>query len=75
MLYQKEAEKVRSEWVDVKREIDGVEVGSPEYVRLYIQARQLRDEYQRLIEEARLHHRAELPPLPVRLGPSSGGGR
>jgi hypothetical protein len=75
LLYQKEAEKVRSEWVEVKREIDDVEVGSPEYVRLIVQARQLRDEYQGLVEEARRHHRAELPPLPVRLSSSSEGGR
>ena len=74
MLYQKEAEKVRSEWVEVKREIDGAEVGSPEYVRLYVEARQLREKYQRLVEEARLHRRAELPPLPVRLK-SSGGAK
>ncbi len=67
LLYQLEADRVLSAWSAIKREIDAVEPGSPEYVALYIAARQLRNEYQRLVEEARLHHRAALPPLPVRL--------
>ena len=73
MLYQKEAEKVLSAWYEVKRDIEAVEPGSPGYVTLYAEARRLRDEYQRLIDAARLHHRPEPPPLPVRLPVSTHG--
>lgn len=64
MLYQLEAEQVLSAWREVERDIAGVEPGSPEYVTLYIEARQLRDEYQSLIETARTNLRPEPPPFP-----------
>jgi hypothetical protein len=35
-------------------------------VTLLVEARQLQDEYQRLIDTARLHLRPEPPPFPVR---------
>ncbi len=53
LLYQKEAKKVAAAWREVKRDIDGLEPGSPEYVTRLIEARQLQDEYQRLIDTAR----------------------
>lgn len=53
MLYQKEADKVVAAWREVKRDILLVEPGSPEYVTLLIEARQLQDEHQRLIDTAR----------------------
>lgn len=53
LLYQKEAEKVVAAWRIVKRDIEGVEPGSPEYVTLLIEARQLQDEYQRLTDTGR----------------------
>ena len=72
LLYQQEAEKVLSAWRKVKRDIVATEPGSPEYAALHAEARQLRDEYQLLIDAARLHLRPELPPFPVRLTLSSG---
>ena len=53
LLYQKEADKVVAAWREVKRDIAAVEPGSPEYVTLLVEARQLQDEYQRLIDTAR----------------------
>lgn len=53
MLYQKEAERVVAAWRDVKRDIAALEPGSPEYVTLLIEARQLQDEHQRLTDTAR----------------------
>lgn len=64
MLYQQEAEKVLAAWHEVERDIAAVEPGSPEYVTLLIEARQLRDEYQRLVDSARTNLRPEPPPFP-----------
>ncbi|MGZ8502041.1 MAG: hypothetical protein ACXWWR_06055 [Candidatus Limnocylindrales bacterium] len=64
MLYQLEAEKVLSAWREVERDIAAVAPGSPEYVTLYIEARQLRDEYQSLIDTARTNLRPQPPPFP-----------
>jgi hypothetical protein len=49
LLYQ-EAENVVAAWREVKRDIAAEEPGSPEYVTLLIEARQLQDEFQRLID-------------------------
>ncbi len=64
MLYQQEAEKVLAAWREVERDIASVEPGSPEYVTLLIESRQLRDEYQRLVDSARTNLRPEPPPFP-----------
>ncbi len=64
MLYQQEAEKVLAAWLEVARDIASVEPGSPEYVTLLIESRQLRDEYQRLVDSARTNLRPEPPPFP-----------
>ena len=64
MLDQHEAEAIVAAWREVERDIAAVEPGSPEYVTLYIEARQLRDEYQRLVETARTNLRPEPPPFP-----------
>ena len=64
MLDQHEAEAIVAAWREVERDIAAVEPGSPEYVTLYIEARQLRDEYQRLVETARTNLRLEPPPFP-----------
>lgn len=53
MLYQEEAEKVVAAWREVKRDIAGLEPGSPEYVTRLIEARQLQDEYQQLTDTGR----------------------
>jgi hypothetical protein len=66
LLYQQEAAKVVAAWREVKRDIAAVEPGSAEYVTLLVEARQLQDEYQRLIDTARLHLRPGPPPFPVR---------
>jgi hypothetical protein len=53
LLYQKEADKVVAAWREIKRDIAAAEPGSPEYVTLLIEARQLQDEYQGLVDTAR----------------------
>jgi hypothetical protein len=53
VLYQKEAERVVAAWREVKQDIAGMEPGSPEYVTLLIEARQLQDEYQSLVDTGR----------------------
>jgi hypothetical protein len=64
LLDHKEAETIVAAWREVEREIGAVEPGSPEYVTLYIEARQLREEYQRLVDRARTNLRPEPPPFP-----------
>jgi hypothetical protein len=53
LLYQEETERVVAAWRDVKRDIAVLEPGSPEYVTLLVEARQLQDEHQRLTDTAR----------------------
>jgi hypothetical protein len=64
LLDQQVAETIVAAWREVERDIAAVEPGSPEYVTLYVEARQLRKEYQRLIDEARTSLRPEPPPFP-----------
>jgi hypothetical protein len=68
LLYQKEADKVVAAWREVKRDIAGVEPGSPEYVTLLIEARQLQDEYQRLVDTARRLSELSRRPSPFAAG-------
>ena len=64
MPYQREAEAVLAMWREIERSLAAAEPGSAEEERLRADATLLRDEYQRLIEQARQHHRAEPPPFP-----------
>lgn len=64
MPYQREAEIVLAMWRDVERRLDTVSPGSDEEEQLHADAARLRDEYRRLIEAARAHHRPEPPPFP-----------
>ena len=68
MPYQREAEAVLAMWRDIERELATVEPGTPEAERLQTHAVLLRDEYQRLIEQALLHHRDVPPPFPEPTG-------
>ena len=74
MLYQHEARSILAAWCEVKRDITAFEPESPEYAALHAEARRLREEYQRVIDKARLHLRPEPPPFPVRLTLTTGGG-
>jgi len=62
--YQREAEIVLAMWRDVERELEAAEAGSPEAEHLQAEAARLRDEYRRLIDAAREHHRPVPPPFP-----------
>jgi hypothetical protein len=64
LLDQQVAQTIVAAWREVERDIAAVEPGSPEYVTLYVEARQLRKEYQRLIDEARTNLRPEPAPFP-----------
>ena len=62
--YQREAAIVLEMWRDVERALTAVTLGSDEEEELRVEAARLRDEYQRLIAQAREHHRPEPPPFP-----------
>ena len=64
MPYTREAEAVLAMWREIERSLAAAEPGSAEEERLQADAALLRDEYQRLIEQARLHHRDVPPPFP-----------
>ena len=66
MPYQREAEIVLAMWREVERDLDAADRESEEARRLASEAVRLRDEYQRLIELARQHHRPEPPAFPGR---------
>ncbi len=65
MPYQREAEVVLDLWREVERELAAAIPGSDEAETLQTEVMRLRDEYQRLIDLARAHHRPEPPPLPT----------
>lgn len=71
MPYAREAELVLGLWRDIERALARAEPGSAEAERLQSDAELLRDEYHRLVELAREHHREEPPPFPERA--TSGG--
>jgi hypothetical protein len=62
--YQREAEIVLAAWRDVERELKDTPEDSPAAEYLHGEVRRLRDEYRRLIDAAREHHRPEPPPIP-----------
>ena len=64
MPYQREAEAVLAMWREIERSLAAAEPGSDEEERLRADAALLRNEYQRLIEQAQLHHRDVPPPFP-----------
>lgn len=64
MPYQREAQAVLGMWREIERSLGAAEPGSTEEDRLRADAALLRDEYQRLIEQAREHHRDVPPPFP-----------
>jgi hypothetical protein len=51
-------------WRDIERDLAAASAGSADEERLQSEAARLRDEYQRLIAQAREHHRPEPPPFP-----------
>ena len=71
MPFAREAEIVLAMWREAERGLARAEPGSAEENRLRADVALLRDEYQRLVELAREHHREEPPPFPERAG--SGG--
>ena len=64
MPYQREAEVVLDLWREVERDLAAAVPGSDEAETLQTEIMRLRDEYQRLVELARQHHRPVPPPLP-----------
>ena len=64
MPYKREAVAVLAMWREIERSLAVAEPGSAEEERLHADAALLRDEYQRLIELAHLHHRDVPPPFP-----------
>ena len=62
--YQREAEIVLGMWREIERKLEAAESGSDLERDLRAEASRLRDEYQRLINEARTHHRPVPPELP-----------
>ena len=71
MPFAREAEVVLAMWREIERSLARAEPGSAEAERLESDAALLRDEYQRLIELARQHHRDEPPPFPEPAGSTS----
>jgi hypothetical protein len=65
MPYQREAEIVLAAWRAVERDLQAVPADSDEAERLQADSLRLRDEYQRLIQAAREHHRPERPAFPA----------
>ena len=65
MPIRHDAEQILTDWREVERDLDAVPEGSPESSALRDEAGRLRDEYQRLVEEARARSHPELPPFPT----------
>lgn len=61
MPYQRQAEAVLSRWREIERALATAAPGSPESEHLTADAALLRDEYQRLLQEALAHHRPAPP--------------
>ena len=64
MPYQREAAIVLEMWRAVERSLARVRADSEEAEELQAEAARLRNEYQRLIDEATKYHRPVPPPLP-----------
>jgi len=63
MPYQREGEVVLAMWREIERQLADATPASAEAEALQLEAARLRDEYQRLIQAAREHHRPEPPPI------------
>jgi hypothetical protein len=64
MPYQSRASAILSDWREVERDLLTVEPGTPEASRLRAEADGLREEYQRLVEDALRNDHPALPPFP-----------
>ncbi len=64
MPYQARAQAVLEEWRRVELQLEAAAPGSDEAEILEADARQLRDQYQGLIDEAIASHQPEPPPFP-----------
>ena len=64
MPYKREAEIVLAMWREVEGQLRRAAEGSAEEEYLRGEAARFRDEYQRLIREAQIHHRPVPPPFP-----------
>ena len=64
MPFAREAEVVLAMWRESERRLADLPAGAPEIEALEAEIKLLRDEYQRLVELAREHHRVEPPPFP-----------
>ena len=64
MPYRGEASVVLEMWREVERGVAAAPDGTPEAEEFQAEALRLRNEYQRLIIEARAHHRPEPDPFP-----------
>jgi hypothetical protein len=64
MPFAREAEVVLTMWRDAERRLAELPPSSPEAEAMQAEIKLLRDEYQRLVELAREHHRPEPPPYP-----------
>jgi hypothetical protein len=62
--YQREAAIVLEMWRETERALARVPDGSDEAEELQAEAARLRNEYQRLIDEATKYHRPVPPPMP-----------
>jgi hypothetical protein len=62
--YQREAAIVLEMWREVERTLARVPAGGDEAEELQAEAARLRNEYQRLIDEATKYHRPVPPPMP-----------
>jgi hypothetical protein len=63
--YQREAAIVLEMWREVERSLARVAPDGEEAEELQAEALRLRNEYQRLIDEATKYHRPVPPPLPT----------
>ena len=63
MPYQREAAIVLEMWRDIERRLARVPNDSEEAEELQSEAARLRNEYQRLIDEATRYHRPVPPPM------------
>jgi hypothetical protein len=64
MPYRREAEIVIEMWRAVERELRNTPDDTPEAEALHADAARLRDEYQRLVQQALAHDRPVPEPLP-----------
>jgi hypothetical protein len=64
MPYRARAEAILARWREIERALEKVEAGTAEAEYLAGVAAELRDEYQRVVEEARRADRPVPPPFP-----------